>query len=154
MSAQEVKDTAGVETRCGGIQYPLGGWLCPAELTAAVIALAQSRGLTVQYGHKVESLTRTERWDLRFADGREASHASVVLANGHHISQFIQTATLPVYPVGGQVSHIPTAPALGKLRQVLCYDGYLTPQNPSNGHHCIGASYHRGETDMHYSEAD
>lgn len=37
---------------------------------------------------------------------------------------------------------------------MLCYDGYLTPQNPSNGHHCIGASYHRGETDMQYSEAD
>ena len=52
------------------------------------------------------------------------------------------------------MSHIPTAPQLSKLRQVLCYDGYLTPQNPSNGHHCIGASYHRGETDMQYSEAD
>ena len=52
------------------------------------------------------------------------------------------------------MSHIPTTPELGKLRQVLCYDGYLTPQNPSNGHHCIGASYHRGQTDMHYSDAD
>ncbi|MHA2899240.1 bifunctional tRNA (5-methylaminomethyl-2-thiouridine)(34)-methyltransferase MnmD/FAD-dependent 5-carboxymethylaminomethyl-2-thiouridine(34) oxidoreductase MnmC [Enterobacter sp. H2G27] len=154
VSAQEVEDTAGVETGCGGIQYPLGGWLCPAELTAAVIALAQSRGLTVQYAYKVESLSRTECWDLRFANGKEARHASVVLANGHHISQFAQTESLPVYPVGGQVSHIPTAPELGKLRQVLCYDGYLTPQNPSNGHHCIGASYHRGETDMRYSEVD
>ncbi len=37
---------------------------------------------------------------------------------------------------------------------MLCYDGYLTPQKPPNGHHCIGASYHRGETDMRYSEAD
>ncbi|HHA1839777.1 TPA: bifunctional tRNA (5-methylaminomethyl-2-thiouridine)(34)-methyltransferase MnmD/FAD-dependent 5-carboxymethylaminomethyl-2-thiouridine(34) oxidoreductase MnmC [Enterobacter asburiae] len=154
VSAQEVADTAGVETGCGGIQYPLGGWLCPAELTAAAIALAQSRGLTAHYAHKVESLSRTERWNLRFADGKEASHASVVLANGHNISQFIQTETLPVYPVGGQVSHIPAAPELSKLRQVLCYDGYLTPQNPSNGHHCIGASYHRGEADMRYSDAD
>ena len=154
VSAQEAADTTGVETGCEGIQYPLGGWLCPAELTAAVIALAQSRGLTAHYARKVESLSRTERWDLRFADGKEASHASVVLANGHNISQFIQTESLPVYPVGGQVSHIPTTSELGKLRQVLCYDGYLTPQNPSNGHHCIGASYHRGETDMRYSEAD
>ncbi|HCM9581620.1 TPA: bifunctional tRNA (5-methylaminomethyl-2-thiouridine)(34)-methyltransferase MnmD/FAD-dependent 5-carboxymethylaminomethyl-2-thiouridine(34) oxidoreductase MnmC [Enterobacter asburiae] len=154
VSAQEVAETAGVETWCGGIQYPLGGWLCPAELTAAAIALAQSRGLTAHYARKVESLSRTERWNLHFADGKEASHASVVLANGHHISQFIQTESLPVYPVGGQVSHIPSAPELSKLRQVLCYDGYLTPQNPSNGHHCIGASYHRGETDMRYSEAD
>ncbi|EPM6207012.1 bifunctional tRNA (5-methylaminomethyl-2-thiouridine)(34)-methyltransferase MnmD/FAD-dependent 5-carboxymethylaminomethyl-2-thiouridine(34) oxidoreductase MnmC [Enterobacter hormaechei] len=154
VTAQQVAETAGVDTGCGGIQYPLGGWLCPAELTSAAIALGQSRGLTVHYAHKVHSLSRTAHWELRFADGKEAQHASVVLANGHHISQFTQTASLPVYPVGGQVSHIPTAPQLSKLRQVLCYDGYLTPQNPSNGHHCIGASYHRGETDMHYSEAD
>ena len=154
VSAQEAANTTGIETGCEGIQYPLGGWLCPAELTAAAIDLAQSRGLTVYYAHKVESLSRTERWNLRFADGKEASHASVVLANGHSINQFIQTESVPVYPVGGQVSHIPTTSELGKLRQVLCYDGYLTPQNPSNGHHCIGASYHRGEADMRYSEAD
>jgi len=154
VTAQQVAETAGIDTGCGGIQYPLGGWLCPAELTSAAIALGQSRGLTVHYAHKVQSLSRTAHWELRFADGKEAQHASVVLANGHHISQFTQTASLPVYPVGGQVSHIPTAPQLSKLRQVLCYDGYLTPQNPSNGHHCIGASYHRGETDMQYSEAD
>lgn len=154
VTAQQVTETTGVDTGCGGIQYPLGGWLCPAELTSAAIALGQSRGLTVHYAHKVQSLSRTAHWKLRFADGKEAQHASVVLANGHHITQFTQTASLPVYPVGGQVSHIPTAPELSKLRQVLCYDGYLTPQNPSNGHHCIGASYHRGETDMHYSEAD
>ncbi|RTP32626.1 bifunctional tRNA (5-methylaminomethyl-2-thiouridine)(34)-methyltransferase MnmD/FAD-dependent 5-carboxymethylaminomethyl-2-thiouridine(34) oxidoreductase MnmC [Enterobacter hormaechei] len=154
VTAQQVAETAGVDTGCGGIQYPLGGWLCPAELTSAAIALGQSRGLTVHYAHKVQSLSRTAHWKLRFADGKEAQHASVVLANGHHITQFTQTASLPVYPVGGQVSHIPTTPELSKLRQVLCYDGYLTPQNPSNGHHCIGASYHRGETDMQYSEAD
>ncbi|ELJ9649032.1 bifunctional tRNA (5-methylaminomethyl-2-thiouridine)(34)-methyltransferase MnmD/FAD-dependent 5-carboxymethylaminomethyl-2-thiouridine(34) oxidoreductase MnmC [Enterobacter hormaechei] len=154
VTAQQVTETTGVDTGCGGIQYPLGGWLCPAELTSAAIALGQSRGLTVHYAHKVQSLSRTAHWKLRFADGKEAQHASVVLANGHHITQFTQTASLPVYPVGGQVSHIPTAPQLSKLRQVLCYDGYLTPQNPSNGHHCIGASYHRGETDMQYREAD
>ncbi len=154
VTAQQVAETAGVDTGCGGIQYPLGGWLCPAELTSAAIALGQSRGLTVHYAHKVQSLSRTAHWELRFADGKASQHASVVLANGHHITQFTQTASLPVYPVGGQVSHIPTAPELSKLRQVLCYDGYATPQNPSNGHHCIGASYHRGETDMQYSEAD
>ena len=154
VTAQQAAETAGVDTGCGGIQYPLGGWLCPADLTAAAMTLAQSRGLTVHYAHTVESLSRTERWNLRFADGKAAQHASVVLANGHNVSQFIQTETLPVYPVGGQVSHIPTAPELSKLRQVLCYDGYLTPQNPSNGHHCIGASYHRGETEMRYSDAD
>ncbi|HAZ55300.1 MAG TPA: hypothetical protein DCY50_09990, partial [Franconibacter helveticus] len=93
-------------------------------------------------------------WRLTFSDGAEAAHSAVVLANGWQISRFAQTEKLPVYAVGGQVSHIPTAPTLGKLRQVLCYDGYLTPQNPVSGMHCIGASYHRGREEMAYSEAD
>jgi tRNA 5-methylaminomethyl-2-thiouridine biosynthesis bifunctional protein len=29
---------------------------------------------------------------------------------------------------------------------VLCYDGYLTPVSPNFATHCIGASYHRGDT--------
>lgn len=37
---------------------------------------------------------------------------------------------------------------------MLCYDGYLTPQNPQNQQHCIGASYHRGKTDTNFSEED
>ncbi|MEN4885851.1 bifunctional tRNA (5-methylaminomethyl-2-thiouridine)(34)-methyltransferase MnmD/FAD-dependent 5-carboxymethylaminomethyl-2-thiouridine(34) oxidoreductase MnmC [Enterobacter ludwigii] len=154
VNAQQITETAGVDTGCDGIHYPLGGWLCPADLTTAAIALAQSRGLTVLYSRQVASLHHTEHWNLHFTTGEEAQHTCVVLANGHPISQFNQTEKLPLYPVGGQVSHIPTSPALEKLQQVLCYDGYLTPQNPSNGHHCIGASYHRGETDMRYSEDD
>jgi tRNA 5-methylaminomethyl-2-thiouridine biosynthesis bifunctional protein len=155
VTAQQVLDTTGLETGCDGIQYPHGGWLCPAELTSAAIGLAQSRGLTVHYSREVASLSRDdEQWSLHFTQGAPARHTSVVLANGHHISQFTQTESLPLYPVGGQVSHIPAASELSKLRQVLCYDGYLTPQNPSNGHHCIGASYHRGATEMHYSEED
>ncbi len=155
VTAQQVLESTGLDTGCDGIQYPQGGWLCPAELTTAAIGLARSRGLTVHYSREVASLSRDdEQWSLHFTQGEHAQHASVVLANGHHISQFTQTESLPLYPVGGQVSHIPAAPELSKLRQVLCYDGYLTPQNPSNGHHCIGASYHRGATEMHYSEED
>ncbi len=74
-----------------------------------------------------------------FAGDQQATHSVVVLANGHQISRFSQTSTLPVYSVAGQVSHIPTTPELAELKQVLCYDGYLTPQNPANQHHCIGA---------------
>lgn len=52
------------------------------------------------------------------------------------------------------MSHIPAAPRLSKLKQVLCYDGYLTPENPTNQHHCIGASYHRADSEAIYREAD
>ncbi|CCJ76169.1 5-methylaminomethyl-2-thiouridine-forming enzyme mnmC [Cronobacter muytjensii 530] len=93
-------------------------------------------------------------WRLTFAHGAQARHATLALASGHQLSAFSQTEKLPVYSVGGQVSHIPTTPGLGALRQVLCYDGYLTPQNPAHGMHCIGASYHRGVSEMRYQEED
>ncbi|WP_319737005.1 bifunctional tRNA (5-methylaminomethyl-2-thiouridine)(34)-methyltransferase MnmD/FAD-dependent 5-carboxymethylaminomethyl-2-thiouridine(34) oxidoreductase MnmC [Cronobacter sakazakii] len=155
VDAREVRERCGVETGCGGIEYPQGGWLCPAQLTAGVLELAQAHGLRVHYGHRVSALHREDLdWQLDFANGAQARHAAVVLANGHQLSGFPQTEKLPVYPVGGQVSHIPTTSGLGALRQVLCYDGYLTPQNPANAMHCIGASYHRGVSEMRYQEED
>ncbi|WP_426346228.1 bifunctional tRNA (5-methylaminomethyl-2-thiouridine)(34)-methyltransferase MnmD/FAD-dependent 5-carboxymethylaminomethyl-2-thiouridine(34) oxidoreductase MnmC [Cronobacter universalis] len=155
VDAREVRERSGVETGCGGIEYPQGGWLCPAQLTAGVLELAQAHGLRIHYGHRVSALhPENGGWRLDFASGAQARHAAVALANGHQLSGFAQTETLPVYPVGGQVSHIPTTPGLGALRQVLCYDGYLTPQNPANGMHCIGASYHRGVSEMRYQEGD
>ena len=155
VDTEQTQALAGVETGCGGIHYPLGGWLCPAQLTAAAIAAACEQGLKVRWQHRCEKLeSNGQSWSLHFANGEVYEHASVVLANGHQINQFSQTAELPVYPVGGQVSHIPTSPALAHLRQVLCYDGYLTPQNPKNQQHCIGASYRRGQADVSYSEED
>lgn len=155
VDTEAVKATTGVEIGCGGIQYPAGGWLCPAQLTAAALELAVAQGLRVHYQSEVNGLTATDAgWQLALTHGESACHQTVVLANGHRVNQFDQTENLPVYAVGGQVSHIPTRPGLSALRQVLCYDGYLTPQNPVNGEHCIGASYHRGQQETSYSEED
>ncbi|MGL0446473.1 hypothetical protein O6V51_22800, partial [Salmonella enterica subsp. enterica] len=33
-------------------------------------------------------------------------------------------------------------------------DGYLTPHNPHNQQHCIGASYHRGDESTVWREED
>ena len=154
VSADEVHQRCGVETGCGGIEFPAGGWLCPAQLTQNAIALGQTLGLAVHYGKQAVRLEQRQEWHIDFADGQRVSHGAVVLATGHHLHQFPQTAHLPVYSVAGQVSHIPTTPGLQALRHVLCYDGYLTPQNPANQHHCIGASYHRGSEDVRYSDDD
>ncbi|MBV5096655.1 bifunctional tRNA (5-methylaminomethyl-2-thiouridine)(34)-methyltransferase MnmD/FAD-dependent 5-carboxymethylaminomethyl-2-thiouridine(34) oxidoreductase MnmC [Tenebrionicola larvae] len=155
VNAERVLESAGLDTGCGGIIFPSGGWLCPAQLTAACLTLGQQQGLAVHYQKRVTDIVYdNKQWRLLFADGAQTQHATLALANGHRINQFPHTRRLPVYAVSGQVSHIPTTPQLAKLRQVFCYDGYLTPQNPANRHHCIGASYHRGVTDPRYSELD
>src|SRR5690606_11491262 len=47
-------------------------------------------------------------------------------------------------------SHVPTTDDLRQLNSVLCYDGYLTPHNPANQEHCIGASYDRLQLDTQF----
>ncbi|HAT3725032.1 TPA: bifunctional tRNA (5-methylaminomethyl-2-thiouridine)(34)-methyltransferase MnmD/FAD-dependent 5-carboxymethylaminomethyl-2-thiouridine(34) oxidoreductase MnmC [Citrobacter koseri] len=151
----QAQQETGVATHCRGITYPAGGWLCPAQLTAALLALAATQGLRRHYTHTLTALSRQATgWQLQFAEGKAVEHEVVVLANGHQINHVDQTLPLPVYSVAGQVSHIPTTPALSALRQVLCYDGYLTPQNPATHQHCIGASYHRGSEETAYREDD
>ncbi|HIF9378712.1 TPA: bifunctional tRNA (5-methylaminomethyl-2-thiouridine)(34)-methyltransferase MnmD/FAD-dependent 5-carboxymethylaminomethyl-2-thiouridine(34) oxidoreductase MnmC [Photobacterium damselae] len=152
---QQTREVTGVETGFDGVNYPLGGWLCPKELTRALIEQAQATGLlTLHTQSEVCKLQQEsdQRWQLQFTDGQSKLHACVVIANGHRFTDFEQTAKIPAYSVRGQVSHIPTNEQLGKLKTVLCYDGYLTPENPHSHTHCIGASYDRNSVDLAFSE--
>ncbi|TLS80458.1 bifunctional tRNA (5-methylaminomethyl-2-thiouridine)(34)-methyltransferase MnmD/FAD-dependent 5-carboxymethylaminomethyl-2-thiouridine(34) oxidoreductase MnmC [Photobacterium damselae subsp. damselae] len=152
---QQTHEVTGVETGFDGVNYPLGGWLCPKELTRALIEQAQATGLlTLHTQSEVCKLQQEsdQRWQLQFSDGQSKQHACVVIANGHRFTDFEQTAKIPAYSVRGQVSHIPTNEQLGKLKTVLCYDGYLTPENPHSHTHCIGASYDRNSVDLTFSE--
>ncbi|WP_313611719.1 bifunctional tRNA (5-methylaminomethyl-2-thiouridine)(34)-methyltransferase MnmD/FAD-dependent 5-carboxymethylaminomethyl-2-thiouridine(34) oxidoreductase MnmC [Pantoea piersonii] len=155
VSPEEAEALAQVELGVGGIFYPLGGWLSPAELTSGLLAHGETQGLRIHWLHRLTQLSQTDKgWTLCFADGKEARHQNVALATGHQLSALPQSAQLPTYAVSGQVSHIPSTPGLKALNTVLCYDGYLTPVSPQFGTHCIGASYHRGDTATAYREED
>ncbi|WP_145594751.1 bifunctional tRNA (5-methylaminomethyl-2-thiouridine)(34)-methyltransferase MnmD/FAD-dependent 5-carboxymethylaminomethyl-2-thiouridine(34) oxidoreductase MnmC [Yersinia aleksiciae] len=146
MSREQLSALAGLDCAHDGIHYPAGGWLCPSDLTTALMALAQQNGMVCHYQHELQQLVHIDgQWQLTFAEQAAKQHASVILATGHRLPEWEQTRHLPLSVVRGQVSHIPTTPVLSQLRQVLCYDGYLTPVNPANQHHCIGASYQRGD---------
>ncbi len=155
VDATEAETLCGVPTGCGGITYPQGGWLSPAELTAALWQQAQQQGAQLHWLHEVVQLEEHKNgWQLHFSARSSRHHRNLVLATGHRLAELAQSEHLPVNAVGGQVSHVPTTPALSSLRQVLCYDGYLTPVSPQFQQHCIGASYHRGVTQAEYREDD
>ncbi|CNK24284.1 5-methylaminomethyl-2-thiouridine methyltransferase [Yersinia mollaretii] len=147
MSREQLSALAGLDCAHDGIHYPAGGWLCPSDLTTALMALAQQNGMICHYQHELQQLARIDgQWQLTFAaPSVTKQHTTVILATGHRLPEWEQTRHLPLSAVRGQVSHIPTTAVLSQLRQVLCYDGYLTPVNPANQHHCIGASYQRGD---------
>ncbi|MBF8999511.1 bifunctional tRNA (5-methylaminomethyl-2-thiouridine)(34)-methyltransferase MnmD/FAD-dependent 5-carboxymethylaminomethyl-2-thiouridine(34) oxidoreductase MnmC [Vibrio nitrifigilis] len=141
----------GVDIGMPAISYPLGGWLSPAQLTQGLITQLETSGqLSIRYQCPVTDLTHKDgQWQL--SNGEQVfHHQAVVVATGHHFDAFQQTQAIPLSKVKGQVSHIPTNEQIGALKTVLCYDGYMTPVNPKNRHHCIGASYHRCQTDTEF----
>lgn len=150
LSAAEVEQVVGLPCDADGVSYPLGGWLCPADLTRAAIREAQASGrLEVVFNAAVTRIAEEDDgWHLESRDGRQWRAPNLVVAAGHQLPALLPFAELPLYPVRGQVSHVPTTTGLSQLKTVLCYDGYLTPAH--NGAHCIGASYGRNQTDLAY----
>ncbi|MGL4270172.1 MAG: FAD-dependent 5-carboxymethylaminomethyl-2-thiouridine(34) oxidoreductase MnmC, partial [Plesiomonas sp.] len=162
-SPQSAEARAGVPLGFAAVEYPLGGWLCPAQLTANLLQHLQQQGLSIHYQHTLRHLARAESgWNLQLEKVDESGqssnfttkHAVVVLAKGHRISEFGESEHLPVYPVRGQVSHIPTDENLRQLQTVLCAEGYLTPVNLSGDQHCLGATYGRGDTQTDLRDSD
>lgn len=148
LSTAEVAQVIGLPCDHSGVSYPLGGWLCPADLTRAAIKEAQASGLLeVVFNTELVAIAeQVDGWQLESRDGRRWQAPNLVVAAGHKLPALIPFAELPLYPVRGQVSHVPTSTSLSRLNTVLCYDGYLTPVHKD--HHCIGASYGRNQTDL------
>lgn len=150
LSATEAERIAGLPSGHGGVSYPLGGWLCPADLTRAAIREAQASGLLqVEYDTPITTIDeRADGWRVESDTGRQWQAPTLVVAAGHQLPALLPFAELPLYPVRGQVSHVPTTASLSRLKTVLCYDGYLTPAH--NHQHCIGASYGRNQNSLEF----
>lgn len=150
LSATEAERIAGLPSGHSGVSYPLGGWLCPADLTRAAIREAQASGLLqVEYDTPITTIDeRADGWRVESDTGRQWQAPILVVAAGHQLPALLPFAELPLYPVRGQVSHVPTTASLSRLKTVLCYDGYLTPVH--NHQHCIGASYGRNQNSLEF----
>ncbi|WP_032093634.1 bifunctional tRNA (5-methylaminomethyl-2-thiouridine)(34)-methyltransferase MnmD/FAD-dependent 5-carboxymethylaminomethyl-2-thiouridine(34) oxidoreductase MnmC [Necropsobacter rosorum] len=152
LDQKALSETVGLPLPCGGGFIAQGGWLAPRQFVQTMFAHLQQQGLIIKTAQKITALSPLAGgWQLTNADGAQFTHCVAVLANGHRLTQFSQTAKLPLYPVRGQVSQIPTSANLLKLKTVLCYDGYLTPADQAKSSHCIGASHVRDNADRRFS---
>ncbi|WP_373819408.1 bifunctional tRNA (5-methylaminomethyl-2-thiouridine)(34)-methyltransferase MnmD/FAD-dependent 5-carboxymethylaminomethyl-2-thiouridine(34) oxidoreductase MnmC [Glaesserella sp.] len=150
-TAKQLTEKLGLDVPNGGAFIPQGGWLSPLQLVQNGFAYLQQQGLKVVLDHQVSDLQFVQgKWQWQHK-GNTISHQTVVLASGHTITDFSQTEGVPLYPVRGQVSQIPTNETLSSLKCVICYDGYLTPMSPTDNCHCIGASHLRDNAETSFS---
>ncbi len=152
LSQTELSEKVGLPLPFRGGFIPQGAWLAPRQLVQHSFAFLEKQGVQIKTSQKVTTLSQTENgWQITTAENKTFCHQVVVLANGHKLTEFEQTQKLPLYPVRGQVSQIPTSENLLKLKTVLCYDGYLTPVDQAKACHCIGASHVRDNATREFS---
>ena len=152
LSQTELSEKVGLPLPFRGGFIPQGAWLAPRQLVQHTFAFLEKQGVQIKTLQKVTALSQTENgWQITTAENKTFCHEVVVLANGHKLTEFEQTQKLPLYPVRGQVSQIPTSENLLKLKTVLCYDGYLTPAAQAKVSHCIGASHVRDNATREFS---
>ena len=152
LNQTELSEKVGLSLPFGGGFIPQGAWLAPRQLVQHAFAFLEKKGVQIKTLQKITALSQTENgWQITTAENKTFCHEVVVLANGHKLTEFEQTQKLPLYPVRGQVSQIPTSENLLKLKTVLCYDGYLTPADQAKVSHCIGASHVRDNATREFS---
>lgn len=152
LNQTELSEKVGLPLPFGGAFIPKGAWLAPRQLVQHAFAFLEKKGVQIKTSQKATELSQTENgWQITTAENETFCHEVVVLANGHKLTEFEQTQKLPLYPVRGQVSQIPTSANLLKLKTVLCYDGYLTPVDQAKASHCIGASHVRDNATREFS---
>ena len=155
MNAQQLTEQVGLPIHCDGAFIPQGAWLAPQQLVQNSFAYLKQLGLNIKTSQKITALEQqNDAWLLKNEQGSIFTHQIVILANGHQLTEFSQTEQLPLYPVRGQVSQIPTTENLLKLKSVLCYDGYLTPVDQAKQSHCIGASHVRDNANRDFSHEE
>lgn len=155
LNAEQLSEKVGLPLNCEGGWIEQGAWLAPRQFVQNAFSFLEKQGVVIKTAQKITALSQEEKgWELKNMQGQKYCHEVVILANGHKITDFVQTEKLPLYPIRGQVSQIPTSENLLKLKSVLCYDGYLTPANQLKTSHCIGASHVRDNVDRHFSEQE
>jgi len=146
LSPSQASDIAGVALSHRALYYPQGGWVAPAQLTQVMLAHASKLSeVEVIYNRQVSQISyQNEQWRLDFNSDEPLYAQCLVLANGHQLTNFAQTAQLPLYQTSGQISHVQSTKQLSPLKTLLCYQGYLTPAHQQQ--HCLGASFERNKT--------
>lgn len=149
-TAKTLSERIGLPVQDGGAFIAEGGWLSPHQLVKNGFDYLIRQGLKIVFNHEVKSpIFCDDQWHWQWQN-QDYAHDILVLTNGNGLMAFEQSKGIPLYPVRGQVSQIPTTPDLQKLQCVVCYDGYLTPVSAENTH-CLGASHVRNNDERHFS---
>jgi len=146
------QETPTLSIRYGAIYFPDAGWLNPASLCRANLALASAHArrhgqdFACAYGKDVDHITRQDNlWLASDSSGQTLDSAQhLIIAGGAEASRFTQLGYMPLRVARGQVTHLPPCESMAHVEHVICGGGYLTPLISSDNAYpvrLLGASH-------------
>ncbi|BCK87922.1 tRNA 5-methylaminomethyl-2-thiouridine biosynthesis bifunctional protein MnmC [Sideroxyarcus emersonii] len=140
---------AGLPMMHGGLWFPGGGWVVPPQLCAR---LADHPRITLHLGSEVTALTPHAGGWRASGDGFVVEAEQAVVCSSHQARDLSQFADFPLQAVRGQISELPATSESGKLKAVLCAEGYCAPALA--GRHVAGATTTFDDEAVDVREAD
>lgn len=145
VDVSEASQLAGERVAQGGVWFPHGGWLAPAQLCRSEL-VAAGAALDTRYGVTVDQLARRgDGWAAIDPDGKVLAEAPIVVVTAADESQrllspYLDPEYVPVRKVRGQLTFLPPDSVSG-LRVPVCGDGYVAPPAGLGAGPITGATY-------------
>lgn len=132
VDAEQASELAGIALQQPGLFIPLSGWINSPALCQFLV---DTQGISLITGVSVEQLLFDDKkWRIGDLEAEV-----LILANGHKITAFQETKSLPIKPIRGQMTIISETPQSRSLKMPLCANGHVLPAY--KGMHHLGASY-------------
>ncbi len=155
--AAQATKLAGITVDRPAVFLPATCWVSPPQVCRQLCGQVFSNGgaISQQLNSHALSLQRTAsgQWQISTDEGFTTSADIVVIANSRDARHFEQSSQLPLKTIRGQITLLNSGPQSGKLRTVVCQEGYITPAN-ENGIHAIGASFGLGDEGLDERQQD
>lgn len=150
-NAEQASALAGMAIPYSGWYFPTSGWLSPHAVCAQ---LSKHHAITVKPLSEVIELNYQQQcWHIIGTQQQLMDQADIVIiANSIDALRLTPTLHLPLKPVRGQITMLPTNPYMAALRTVICYQGHMLPAIDRQHH--IGATFIRDAHDTAPHMAD
>ena len=136
VSAQEASQLSGIEVSSAAFYASEAGFVSPRDLVQAMV----KHSVKVKTLSCAVALQRSAGlWRTEISNGEVVESQSVVLCAAHESTSLTCAQLLPVEAVRGQTLLLSPTTHSQKLKTLLCFDGYITPE--SGGLHLAGALY-------------
>lgn len=150
LSAQETRDRSNLSMiDCESVYFPTGGWVDTEKFFSNFDSNNIFKSCSVERIQKAG----TDWKILCNTEEKPFLAKNLVLANSYWANRLLPSdSQQSMRPLRGQVIKIKKIPELASVRQVICFDGYITPEH--QGCHLLGGTYDRQNQDELARKAD